>query len=267
MQLHAEVPLLTLARLVHLGIAGLVGVLRRAGCAPMMVASTMVRCRSFSPSGLQNLSRRRRTAARPDRDLELAAKLPAAVEPSGNGKLQQFRSRRPRSEAQRCCQQRHIARLVGQVEPVLHEVHARARHTESTGGRPLPGRVVRLDQRHSASHGTIVHRRTGTRRAWWPGDTVRIPSPLVGRQRPGSVASSPLQRLGTRRMVAICSSVALSRVGAGIVIPESILACPRTRTLFSSCGSAFGSWALFLPEELFQPHTHAKRWRLSSSRM
>src|SRR5688572_32079965 len=33
MQLHAEVPLLTLAGLVHLGIALLVGVLRRTGCA------------------------------------------------------------------------------------------------------------------------------------------------------------------------------------------------------------------------------------------
>jgi hypothetical protein len=197
----ALVPLLTLARLAHLGIALLVRILRRAG-------RTDDRCvhdragAQLQPSGLQHLADGGEQLLAQIVVLQQAAKLQqrGAV---GHALAPQIDTH---EAAQRgAVQQRFFAGLVGQVEPVLHEVHAQ--HALQPHGRAPVARlgVVQFDQltqlapRHDLVHRGKEHIAIG--RSAVPLESTA----LFGRHGPGLL----LHRATTHRRVDRCTCSAL----------------------------------------------------------
>ena len=150
----------------------------------MIVASTIVPAPSFRPRPYSAWP----TAAKNSCSLNLCVSSRrrnfSSIVPSGT------RSRprsMPTKRRSRAVQQRFFAGLIGQFEPVLHEVHALQPHRRAPVARL---RVARLDHRSTAAAtARSLPSSPGTHRAWWGGGIARIQRPDRLPQQ-GSVASS-----------------------------------------------------------------------------
>ena len=141
---------------MHFGVARFVGILRRAGRSDDGGVHNRAGAQ-LQPPGLQRLA---------DRGKKLLAELVLLQQPP---KPQQRRAVGhalssqvdAHEAAQRgAVEQRFLTRLVGQVEPVLHEVHAQ--HALQPNGRPSVAslRIVRLDHlAHRLPRHDLIHRR------------------------------------------------------------------------------------------------------------
>jgi hypothetical protein len=139
--LHTEVPLLAIARLMHLGVSLVGCILGRAGRTNDGGVHDRARAH-LHPTSLRYLAHFGK---------QLFSQLVLLQQPT---KLQQRRAVRyplaPQVNAHesaqgRAIEQRFLASLVGQVEPVLHKVHAQ--HTLQSHLRATISRlgVMRLD--------------------------------------------------------------------------------------------------------------------------
>ncbi len=142
--LHAEVPLVALARLLHLGVALPIGVLGRArrgddggihdGARAQLEPTLLQDAADHGEDGLPQVVALQQVA-------ELA---------DGGGIRHRLAAQVDANESTQCRRvvQRLLARGVGQIEPVLQQVDAQ--HALQAHGRAAVAglRVMRLDQRH-----------------------------------------------------------------------------------------------------------------------
>ena len=154
--LHAEVPLPTLARLVHLGVARLVGVLGRTRRADDGGVHDRAGADLHAPC-LQHLTHRGKQPLAESVLLQQAAELQ-----QGRAVGYPLSAQIDAHEASQrgAVQQRLFAGLVCQVEPVLHEVHPQHAFEADRWTTVAGLGVVRLD--HLAQRGprnNLVHRR------------------------------------------------------------------------------------------------------------
>ncbi len=155
-QLHAEVPLLALAGLMHLRVTLLVLVLGGAGRTDDRGVHDRA-ATDLHPLGLQHLAHLGEQGLAQLVSLQQATKL-----------QQRGRVRHPlaaqvdadKATQRRAVQQRLLARRIGQIEPVLHEVHPQHALQPHRGTTVARLRVVRLD--HPAQltpRHDLLHRR------------------------------------------------------------------------------------------------------------
>ena len=152
MNLHADVPLLAFARLLHLGIARLRRILRRAGRSNDRRVDNRARLQQQPLLGEQRLHRLKHRG----RQLMLLSEMPKPQDRRliGHRILAQLHARKA---PHRFRVVQHVLRLrIGEIEPLLQEVHAQHRLEREWASAPPRLGVVRLDpcaQRRPGNHG------------------------------------------------------------------------------------------------------------------